>query len=545
MSVHNHSGSLLQRNADDGVSISRATSVSRRSTMSRNQALIKKNTTPHDLRPSDVLLERFTAWKVITKQLISYFEGIADIENNTAKELTKLGAVIQVPFKAGNQFLGEDGLQDVYYNIRDKTRIIADHHANLGKTIEGSIVQHLQKLHFEIKAHIKNVQNDTGKLATSVAREREMSTKGISDLARAISAYKNTPMSITPKEDPYCQNQIVLKQLQKQVNEENALQKSIIIMQQNSAHFEEGIVRSLQSAWQTFDEWQSRMSISVQDTWRTLGHNFAALAPDREWIAFAARSDHLLDPDTPLRNPEHIEYPSKEDPSVVPVHVGMLERKRRFTRAYKEAYFVLTPAGYLHEYASADPVKQDGPIFSLFLPACTLGPPSSATTAKSHKFHVEDKKDASGLQKTGVFNKRGGHAFTFRARSHEELMEWWNDLRMLVARYLVASESAERSGPIAAAVRSAGYISEDEDDEEDEGSSIEEEEDMDEYDMPNDTVITRAHDDAEAVPAYSHPSRDTGIEIGPNGYAVSHFLQCTLLISCLAQFCARQCVISL
>jgi len=160
---------------------------------------------------------RFTAWKVITKQLISYFEGIADIENNTAKELTKLGAVIQVPFKAGNQFLGEDGLQDVYYNIRDKTRIIADHHANLGKTIEGSIVQHLQKLHFEIKAHIKNVQNDTGKLANSVAHERELSTKHISDLARAISTYKNTPMTVTPKEDPYCQNQVVLKQLQKQV----------------------------------------------------------------------------------------------------------------------------------------------------------------------------------------------------------------------------------------------------------------------------------------------------------------------------------------
>ena len=40
-----------------------------------------------------------------------YLQGIADIENNTAKELTKLGAVIQVPFRAGNQFLGEGGLQ--------------------------------------------------------------------------------------------------------------------------------------------------------------------------------------------------------------------------------------------------------------------------------------------------------------------------------------------------------------------------------------------------------------------------------------------------
>lgn len=48
-------------------------------------------------------------------------------------------------------------------------------------------------------------------------------------------------------------------------------------------------------------------------------------------------------------------------------------------------------------------------------------------------------------------------AYTFRSRSHDEMMEWWNDLRMLVARYLVASEQMERSGPVAAAVRSAGY----------------------------------------------------------------------------------------
>jgi hypothetical protein len=41
----------------------------------------------------------------------AYFEGVADIEANTSKELTKLGAVIQVPFRAGNQFLGEGGMQ--------------------------------------------------------------------------------------------------------------------------------------------------------------------------------------------------------------------------------------------------------------------------------------------------------------------------------------------------------------------------------------------------------------------------------------------------
>ncbi|KAL0945209.1 hypothetical protein HGRIS_000721 [Hohenbuehelia grisea] len=505
----------------EAASVSRATSISRASkqgsTISRNQSLIKKNVAPHDLRPSDVLIDRFVAWKAIVKQLIAYFEGIADIENNTAKELTKLGAVIQVPFRAGNQFLGEGGLQDIYYGIRDKTRTIADQHANLGRTIDSSIVQHLQKLRTEIKAHLKNIQNDTGKLATNVAKERELSTRLIAELATNINSFKNTPMNVTNKSDPYVANQVVFRQLQKQVHEENLLQKSIIIMQQNSAHFEEGIVRAIQSAWQTFDEWQSRMSSTVQDTWKHLSVHMASLAPDREWISFSARSDHLLDPETPLRNPENILYPSKEDPSVVPVHTGMLERKKRFTRTYRESYYVLTPAGFLHEFESSDPAAPGGatPLFSLFLPACTLGPPSSAT-GKSHKFHIEGRKDGLGTTKTGSFRAslRGGgqHAWAFRARSREDMMEWWNDIRMLCARYLVASEQMERSGPIAAAVRAAGYVSE-EDEDEDEGSSVEEEEEG-EDDM-------YAHPGEEEPPSYSHPSKNSAVEIGANGYAVS------------------------
>ena len=179
---------------------------------------------------------------------------------------------------------------------------------------------------------------------------------------------KNTPMHVTAKEDPWYTNSLVARQLQKQVQEENALQKSIIIMQQNSEHFEEGVIRAIQTAWETFDNWSSRfvfhpnstltyayeknrMSTSVQDTWATMGVLMKSVQPNTEWLAFAARSDHLLDPETPLRNIDHINYPGKDDPSVLPVHEGMLERKKRFSKNYTEGYYVLTPAGYLHELA--------------------------------------------------------------------------------------------------------------------------------------------------------------------------------------------------
>jgi hypothetical protein len=343
-------------------------------------------------------------------------------------------------------------------------------------------------------------------------------------------------MAVAAKDDPYVQNVLVAKQLQKQVLEENALQKSIVIMQQSSAHFEEGIIRSIQSTWQTFDEWQSRMSTTVQQTWRVLAESMASLSPDREWIEFAARTDHLLDPDTPLRNPDTIEYPFKNDASVVAVHVGLLERKKRWIRSWGEGYFVLTPSGWLHEYASSDPNTRATPTFSLFLPLCTLGPPSTQRS-RSHKFHLEGKSDAQASRRSSILPAKlgggGNHDYVFRARSHEEMMEWWHDCRMLVARYLIASDPMDRSGPVEAAVRAAGYTSEDGEEGSEEGSSVEEEEHEEERGREGNggTFVSRRyslHDDA--VPAYTSygytnqatgNKRGSGIEIGPNGYAVS------------------------
>src|ERR1700712_2883197 len=66
-----------------------------------------------------------------------------------------------------------------------------------------------------------------------------------------------------------------------------------------------------------------------------MGQQMRSVAPTPEWIAFASRSEYLLDPDTPLRNPMTINYPGKEDPSVIPVHQGILERKKRYTKTYK------------------------------------------------------------------------------------------------------------------------------------------------------------------------------------------------------------------
>jgi hypothetical protein len=191
----------------------------------------------------------------------------------------------------------------------------------------------------------------------------------------------------------------------------------------------------------------------------------------------------------------------------------------------------------LHGFSTADPNGPGGlvPTFSLFLPSCTLGP-VSPPGSRNNKFHIEGRNDGLGTTKSksgsfkGLLGRGGGgrgdggqKAWSFRLRSREDMLEWWNDIRMLCARYLVASEQVERSGPVETAIRSVGYATEEEEnlqggediqggegeEEEGEGSTVEEEPEVEVYEDAED----------HAPPGY-FPDKHYPVEIGPHGYAV-------------------------
>ena len=91
------------------------------------------------------------------------------------------------------------------------------------------------------------------------------------------------------------------------------------------------------------------------------------------------------------------------------------------------------------------------------------------------------------------------------------MMEWWNDIRMLCARYLIASEMVDRTGPVEAAVRAAGYNEEEYDEHEDE---IEDDEDgdlvapvhiQDEHYLSGDEEDHHQSHGVNAPPDYSRP----------------------------------------
>lgn len=91
---------------------------------------------------------------------------------------------------------------------------------------------------------------------------------------------------------------------------------------------------------------------------------------------------------------------------------------------------------------------------------------------------------------------------------------------------MTSSEPFDRSGPVPAAVRAAGYITEDEDSEEEGGSSVEEESEEEEEEEEMEDAhqhhghATQTPAAFSEAPGYSAPVEGSGIQVGPSGYAL-------------------------
>lgn len=83
--------------------------------------------------------------------------------------------------------------------------------------------------------------------------------------------------------------------------------------------------------------------------------------------------------------------------------------------------YVLSPT-HLHEFKSAD--KGQGPVMSLYLPEQKLGSHSTEGSS-SNKFILKGRQ-------TGTMHR--GHTWVFRAESHDTMMAWYEDIKMLTER---------------------------------------------------------------------------------------------------------------
>ncbi|KAJ5570527.1 uncharacterized protein N7459_009957 [Penicillium hispanicum] len=371
--------------------------------------------------PTEVLANRFQAWRKILKDLIVFFKEVQKSYETRSKLFLSASNVIN------NQSIPPAFLQSG--GLADATEILRDFHrqgyteANKAVEVEIEVVSQLTGLRSDLQKKTKEIKSLSGDFKNTVDKEIDATRKAVRNLHESLGFVDTDPSATSGKGDPFLMRLNVERQVEKQIEEENYLHRAFLNLENSGRELESIVVSEIQKAYNAYASILKREADEAYDTVEKLRVGPISMPQDHEWNAFVANTDELVDPRIPLRNVESITYSGKDHPAAVEVRAGMLERKSKYLKSYTPGWYVLSPT-HLHEYKSADRVAWQTPVMSLYLPEQKLGSHSQEDSS-SHKFMLKGRQ-------TGAMHR--GHSWVFRAESHETMMSWYEDIESLISK---------------------------------------------------------------------------------------------------------------
>ncbi|KAK9455774.1 hypothetical protein V1511DRAFT_458828 [Dipodascopsis uninucleata] len=387
---------------------------------------------PVNGNPTDVLSNRFSAWRKILKETINYFEEAVAVEEQRYKLFAKLGTMVSVPYKdTSGMFLRHGGVQEIPGFLRDYHNQSSIHAADAARQIAEQIIPRLKDLRRDLSFKIKEIKGLSGDFKNSVLKEQEMTKKQVAVLREALQATAINPHLVSGKYDPYIVKLSVEKQLRKQIDEENYLHQAYLNIETSGKALEEIVVKEIQQAYKEYCRFLSREGQETLDFAHRLTVNMVELPSSKEWNDFVLRDPNFIDPSIPVRKFETITYPGRDDPATKPIRAGPLERRTKYLKSYTSAWYVLTPS-HLHEFKTSDRKNDLTPVMSLLLQDCHLAEHSEPNSG-SFKFLMKGKP-------SGQLHR--GHSWMFRAETYDQMMVWYNDIKRLTEIEKVDDDNA-------------------------------------------------------------------------------------------------------
>ncbi|MCJ1351674.1 MAG: hypothetical protein MMC33_001658 [Icmadophila ericetorum] len=415
---------------------------------------------PTSGNPTDILANRFQAWRSVLKNLITYFRDVQKSYEARAKSLLMMSNVINntsIP----PVFLTEGGIGDAIHLLRDfNKQALAE--GNKAKALEEDVIVQLTGLRSDLQQKIKEIKSLAGDFKNSVDKETEATRKAVRGLQEALGLVDLEPSATSGKGDPFIVKLGVERQIERQIDEENYLHRAFLNLENSGRELESIVVGEIQKAYNVYTGIMKREADHIYETVENIRSGPIGMPKDREWDAFVDNNEHFVNPRIPIRRTEKIVYAGKDHPAALEVRSGLLERKSKYLKSYTPGWYVLSPT-HLHEFKSADHIHSQTPIMSLYLPEQKLGSHSSADSA-SHKFMLKGRQ-------TGGMHR--GHGWVFRAESYDTMMAWYEDIKSLaektgeernafVRRH---ARSASNGSQKAGSISSEGALEDDEADE--------------------------------------------------------------------------------
>lgn len=318
-------------------------------------------------------------------------------------------------------------------------------HLDTEKSLKGSVMPTLERLHKEIKAKSKEVKTGAAKSAKAVEKARGVTQKHIEMLAQHTASLDAAAGNkVDQQHDPYVLRRGINHRLNKQITEENNNRQDILAVQNNFQQFESHVLQTIQGAIDQFFQFMGGQLDRQRAMYADILGSAQKIPPDFEWVNFVTRNDAvLIDPDAPPRSLANINFPNQDHSATKPLLEGSLERKSRAViKGFSSGYYVVSPARYLHEFKDDDDLRRDPtPDLSLYLPDCVIG------AIDGVKFSVKGK-DVSSSKVGNAFHT--STELAFKARSASEAEKWWTVIKD-ASRGPAATTSPPSKPPVAAA----------------------------------------------------------------------------------------------
>ncbi|RYP10043.1 hypothetical protein DL764_000901 [Monosporascus ibericus] len=371
-----------------------------------------------------LLAERLQAWKHAVGYLEDYVSATEKVHRAHSKEYEKVLKTISQPLREGSHFdqsLG--GIAGLFENMRSNTQQMVNSNLETEKTLKGTVLPILDRLHKEIKAKHKEVTSGVEKSAKEVEKARNNTQKHIELLGQQAAVFDSTGGKLDAHNDPYVVQRGVLHRLNKQVIEENNHRNDLIHIQDGFQQFEAHVIQVIQQGLEAFNQVAGGQAEKTRVLYADMLGTAQQVPHDFEWKGFLNREGHrLVNANEPPRSVDSVHFPNQSHSSTKPLIEGSLERKSRNKLSWgtQSSYYVVTPSKFLHEFKDDDYVRQDPkPELSIYLPDAVIGTPSG------EKFNIK------GKDKSGSFSSKlsGTSELQFKAHSPAEAQKWFETIR--------------------------------------------------------------------------------------------------------------------
>ncbi|KAJ9614096.1 hypothetical protein H2200_002232 [Cladophialophora chaetospira] len=370
-----------------------------------------------------LLIERLQAWKHMCGNLEAYIGAVAKEHAGFAKEHEKIVMKpLSSPLREAHHFdsaLG--GVAGLFENLRSNTQNQISLYGETSKNLTGSVLPVLERLHSEIKNKTKEITSGAGKGSKAVDAARGHSQKHIELLGQQAAHFDTTVGGrVTANHDPYVLKRGVLHRLNKQLLEENNNRQDLISVQNSFSQFEAHVLQTIQTAINSYNQFMSGQADRQKAMFGDIAATTSNIPLDFEWNGFVKRNQNVLvNPNASSRSMNDVSFPNENHRSTKPLIEGTLERKSRgmgALKGYTGGHYVVTPAGFLHEYKDTDNFHKDPtPERSLYLPDSIIG------AIDGNKFTIKGK-DSSGSkigQKMAITSD-----FQFKAHTDADARQW-------------------------------------------------------------------------------------------------------------------------